>query len=303
MFLGDRHLATAGEDRTVRVWPLAPLEEGGGAGDLQAGRHPITCLAAGEGGLLAAGDCGGGLHLWQVGAGDGGGEGRHQVGPGAGGRLVCKVSVARHFAPGEEGEGAGCEVLALHLRGPVTQEEEEGEGPPSLVATGSAVGEVLAGRQEVLVATNLGLLLLELRSRAALQVIPFTEVAGGASQFQSMASSLALATLASRVACLLQASEGGKVRLVTAAMAGAPREEAGEAGEADCLVINLEDENANTEEAAIVSVIPREQILVRQTPTTPARNAIIVSHSYLTTMTTTMTTTTTTTTTTTRGGQ
>ena len=130
------------------------------------------------------------------------------------------MSLCRHFpaAEGQEGdqERAGCDVLSIWLRDAVAT-DEEGESLPSLLATGSVVGDILGNRQEVVVGTNLGLVVLDLRSRAALQVVPFTQVAEevkripdisqvlpGRSQFASMASCLALAAVTSRGVLLVQ---------------------------------------------------------------------------------------------------
>ena len=152
----DLLVATAGEDRTVRVWRVGRLEEDKKWEALQQGRHPINCLATNRQQLLAVGDCGGNLLIWQLGN--------------TCSRLVCRISLSKYFPTYEDGnQEAGCDLLSIILMdacigGCGEEDDEDAEGLPSLLHTGSVLGELLSTRQEVLVGTNLGLVLLDLRN-------------------------------------------------------------------------------------------------------------------------------------------
>ena len=82
---------------------------------LQPGRQPVNCLAVSREGLLAVGDCGGSVWLYQLARQEG------QVAREASCQ-VARIQVSEHFppAPGQEQEqeqeAAGCDVLAIQLR-------------------------------------------------------------------------------------------------------------------------------------------------------------------------------------------
>ena len=242
----DLMVATAGEDRTVRIWRFG--KEGEKKWEaLQQGRHPINCLATNRQHLLAVGDCGGNLLVWQLGN--------------SCSRLVCRMSLSKYFPTNEDGnQEAGCDLLSVILMDAFAggdQDDENGDGLPSLLHTGSVLGEILSTRQEVLVGTNLGLVLLDLRNRSPIHVLPFTQLMARPSQWLSMASFLTLASLSSRVLCLSQGSEDRRIRLISVTLA--EKKKSKEEPDPGCLVISLEDENANIDEA-VVTVIPKDEI-------------------------------------------
>ena len=129
---------------------------------------------------------------------------------------------------------------------------------PSLVSCGSVVSSLLSRRQEAVLGTNLGVLVLDLRSRAALQVFPLTHLLPDTSQFSSMASCLTLASTSSSLAVLFQGSEDRKVRVAWLPLLQRAAREV-EDLDLDLAVISLEDENANPAPAP-VTVIPKDQI-------------------------------------------
>ena len=138
-----------------------------------------------------------------------------------------------------------------------TEPISEASSPlPSLVSCGSVVTSLLSRRQEAVVGTNLGVLVLDLRSRAALQVFPLTHILPGTSQFSSMASCLSLASTSSNLALVFQGSEDRKVRVAWLPLVQRAAREV-EDLDLDLTVISLEDENANP---ATVTVIPKDQI-------------------------------------------
>ena len=237
-------VATAGEDRTVRVWRVgAGKEEEKSWESLQQGRHPVNCLATNRQHLLAVGDCGGNLLIWQLGQ--------------SCSRLVCRISLSKYFPGDQDGnQEAGCDLLSIILKD-AFQDGEDAEELPSLLDTGSVLDELLSTRQEILVGTNLGLVLLDLRNRAPIHILPFTQLMSSPSQWMSMASFLTIASANSRVLCLTQGSEDRKIRLISVTMVENKKTQ--KEPDPACLVISLEDENANIDEA-LVTVIPRDEI-------------------------------------------
>ena len=152
-------------------------------------------------------------------------------------------------------------IITLSSSREATEYIPEASSPlPSLVSCGSVVSSLLARRQEAVVGTNLGVLVLDLRSRAALQVVPLTHLLLDTSQFSSMASCLSLASTSSSLAMVFQGSEDRRLRAAwLPLLQQAAREVEDTELDLDLTVISLEDENANPA-ASLVTVIPKDQI-------------------------------------------
>ena len=215
---------------------------------LKQGRFPINRLSLNKDNILAVGDCSGTIYFYLMTA--------------KGTRLVTKVDVGQFFTSDDntEDQDAGCDIMAIELQDTIF-DEDIGDTLPSLVDNGSVLNDILNIRQQVVFASNLGIGVLDLRSRNQIQITPFSKLTES-SVFSSMASCIAMACMSTKAICLYQSSVDKGIKCVTIPLKECKKEiqkETENDNDSGCLVISLEDENANVEEK-IISVIPKDDI-------------------------------------------
>ena len=127
---------------------------------LKQGRFPINCLSINKDNLLAVGDCSGTIYFYFMNT--------------KGTKLVTKVDVGHFFISddGTEDQEAGCDIMSIEIQDTLF-DEDIGDTLPSLVDNGSVVNDILNIKQKVIFASNLGIGVLDLRSRSQIQVTSF----------------------------------------------------------------------------------------------------------------------------------
>ena len=172
---------SAAEDCKVRIWSF----QGELADTIVGSRYPVNCISVNTDQLIAVGDCGGQLRIYQ--------KLDNNIR-----NVVTTINIAaifvQHLQAEDDQSEPGCDILSVRIeeteRKPVESREED---LPSLLTAKLTVSEeILSTSQTCLVGTNLGFCVLDLRSRSALQIVVF-------SQLTSSSPSSVLSGLASRL--------------------------------------------------------------------------------------------------------
>ena len=249
-------------------------------GELQAvlgdTRHPVNCVSLNSAGLLAVGDCAGGLRLYEV------------TSPGPAPLLVATIDLAALWpaaadSGAEDAARPGCDILHLELRdtvtlGPETEDAEAAQLPSLVTARTRVTDQIRAASQLCLVATALGCAVVDLRTRRLLEVVLFSQLAPDpalASPLSALASRAAVAASSSSpggLVCVHQTSLDSRVRAVQleagggggggGGAGGGDTEAGGSDTDSGCCVVSLEDgEEGGLDTEAAVTTIPREEIV------------------------------------------
>ena len=248
-------------------------------GELQAvlgdTRHPVNCVSLNSAGLLAVGDCAGGLRLYEV------ASTAPSTSPAP--LLVATIDLAALWpaatdSGAEEAARPGCDILHLELRdtvtlGPDTEEAEAAQLPSLVTARTRVTDQIRAASQLCLVATALGCAVVDLRTRRLQEVVLFSQLGPDpalASPLSALASRAAVAASSCSpggLVCVHQTSLDSRVRAVqlqAGGGGGGGDSEAGAGSDTDsgCCVVSLEDgEEGGLDTEAAVTTIPREEIV------------------------------------------
>ena len=245
---------TAAEDSKVKIWSQQ--------GELQCSlgdtRYPVTCISINSDDLLVVGDCGGAVRLYQI-------MTSAQV------SLVTMIDVSalmsRHRPDDADQARPGCDVLSLKLLNTARNNSvEDNDDLPSLVSCKTRVTEeILNTCQRCLVATTLGVCVLDLRSRSALEILLFSELSSPSSTIlSSVASRAAISMSRSSVVTIYQTSLDNKCKLLSLTKEEKKSDTSEEVSDTDsgCCVVSLEDgDEDHLDNEDVVSVIPRSDII------------------------------------------
>ena len=250
----QKMLLTAGEDRKVKIWSF----DGDPHGSLHDTRYPVNCISMTQAGLLAIGDCAGGVRIY------------HIISPSEAVVFVTNIDVAALFVSQihteEDQARAGCDVLSLTLKEADTNNEEDVNQDDFYELVSSKVtDEIQSTNQQCLVGTTLGICILNLRSRSISEIIVFSQlVSPSSSVLTSLATIVVVAESAtdSSLLAVYQGAMSKSCKLITMPCKQTlDISETGSDTDSGCCIISVEDGEDNHEHDTVISTIPKDEII------------------------------------------